>query len=238
MPDSFDTNADTTTPTSETITVNGKEYTMEALATKIANADAHIQTLEGENAEHITNSSKLMDKLDALEAKVTNSQNDELSDLVKTLKEQSGQQREPEPEQTVSISKDELVAAAKDSLKADQVQQRQEKNFNDAVLKARAAYGDDFGAKVDKIGEDLGMSVQAVKDLAENNPAAWRKLFLPADSQQRTPDTTQSSISQLGDAPLIDTKPKTSFLRMRSSKDQRAEFKRRMDEKLSAMNAN
>ena len=236
MPESFDpTNTNTaTTDDVETITIGDKTYTKEALATKLAHADAHIQTLETENAEHLTNATSLMDKLDALEAKMNSaSPTDGLSDLVETLKQQSSQPpKTPEADEIVSVSKEELVEAAKDSLKADQVEIQQQNNLMDAVEKARTAYGDDFGVKVDSMGKELGMSVDEVTTLAKNNPTAWGKLFLPTDSQNRTPDTTSSSITM----PEVGTvEPKKGYLKMRSSKDQRSEFKRRMQEKLASL---
>lgn len=239
MPESFDqtnTTEEVTTPVAKvlddgSIVVGDKVYQPDALAKKLSHQEAHIATLETENAEHVTNATQLMDRLDRLEDKVKTT--DDLGNLIDTLKDQSDQQNEPEVKETTTpISKEELVEAAKDSIEADRIKAQQEQNLNDAVSRAKTVYGEDFGPTIDKMGSDLDMSVAEVVDLARNNPAAWRRLFLPADAVT-APDTTQSSVI-VEDAPRVEP-PRKSYLKLRSSKLQREEFQRRMKEKLAAI---
>lgn len=203
------------------VVIGDKVYKLDDLAKKLENQESHIATLETENATHIEQGTKILERLAALET--SKSDGDDISKLIETLKAPAT----PEPEQTVTISKEELVEAAVNGIKAEQVEVQQKENLSAAVAKAQAAYGeDDYGTKIDEMGKALGMDVTAVTTLAKNNPDAWAKLFLPVD-QQRAPDTTQSTQNGVVVPPV--EKPK-SYFKMRTSKEQRTEFQRRMAE--------
>ena len=209
------------------IVIGDRIYDADALAKKLENADKHIAKLEEENATHVEQGTTLLDRLEKLEQSVKTG--DALEDLTTALKNQDN---DPESStKTPAASTEELTQTitqtVRDSLKAEELEARQTKNFNHAVLKAKEAYGEEFGNKVDEIGLANDMQPEAVIELAKNNPKAWEKLFLPAETQKK-PDTTGSTIipgqQQGGEG------RSTGYLKMRSSKDQRAEFQRRMAE--------
>jgi len=122
---------------------------------------------------------------------------------------------------------DEVVAAATDAVKAEALQQKREANLNSMVEKAKAAYGDDFGDKVDQIGLENNMTPKEVIKLAQDNPTLWMKAFLP-EGKAKTPDTSGNGVMTAGES----SAPKSSFLKLRTGKEKRAELDRRMKEAL------
>jgi len=240
MTQSFsDGNKETATDVTAKVTEDGsiivgdKVFTPEALAKKLQHQDAHIANLETENTNHVENSSKLLDRLDQIEKKVTDK--DDLTSLLETMKQNNTDNQEPpetETEDTQPLSKDELVTAAVNQLNAQSEEKAQEDNLNKAIAAAKENYGDDFSTKIDSIGESLGMNVQQVVKMAKEQPSAWAKLFIPVKNERGSPDPTKTS-SLAGGTPPPATEKRGGYVAMRSNKDQRAEFKRRMDAALN-----
>lgn len=190
--------------------VNGKMFTPEAAAKKIANADPHIDTLEAEAAKKDEALIKLTDKLAALEARLKHT--DDLEELASKL---TPAQVTPEPTPLPEFSKEELIEATKDALLADQVQATQEANLNAMVEAAKESYGaEDFGTQIDLIGAKLGMDTDAVLNMARNQPNAWKTLFLPAGDTERKPDTGSTLSGDEGQDSTIPAAKHKPFLRM------------------------
>jgi len=232
-------NTQTTAVTAAKVTEDGsiivgdKVFTPEALAKKLQHQDTHIANLEAENTNHVESSSKLLDRLDQIEKKVTDK--DDLTSLLETMKQNNTSNQEPpntETEGTQPLSKEELVAAAVSTMNAQSAEQAEEDNLNKAVAAAKESYGDDFSTKIDSIGASLGMNVEAVIKMAKTQPSAWAKLFIPVKNENGSPDPTKTS-SLPGLTPPPATEKRGGYVAMRSNKDQRAEFKRRMDAALN-----
>ena len=136
------------------IVVDGKIYTAEAAAKKIANADPHIATIEAENAEKDELINKLLTQFEALKNKVDHQ--GDIQDLVGQL--QSAQAPEPAPTQEISMEN--LVEATVDSIKQKEVSIKQDTNLQASIAAAQELYGEHFGNEVDKLGESLGMSTR------------------------------------------------------------------------------
>jgi len=238
MTTSFGASDDAGTVTAATVNEDGnivigdKIYTPEALSKKITNQDAHIATLESENNEHVSNSTKLLDRLDQIEKKVTDK--DDISSLLSTLEQNKAvsTSTETSSETPPVISKDELVAEAVATINAQNTEQVQEQNLNEAVKLAKEAYGEVFSDKIDELGANLGMPVESVIEMAKKQPNAWKKLFIPKTDNSRSPDPTNANGSAPSTPPPAERKG--GYVSMRNSKDQRAEFKRRMDAAMSS----
>jgi len=200
------------------IRIGDQLFKPDALAKKLAHSEKHIATLESENAEHIEKGTALLDRLTALESKL--SDNDELTKVLEGLKAPAASTTTTDgSEDTRPPSTEEVAAAAVAQINAQTAEEKAEANL----------YGADaFGDKVDAIGKELGMSVDDVISLAKKSPAAWERAFLPAGKEKpAAPDTTGSSTTDHS-VQTEERKPK-SFLGLRSDKERRAEFKRRME---------
>lgn len=206
------------------IIVGGKEFSPAEAVKKIENADKHIETLESENAEKDEQTLKLLERIEALEGKIKSKA--EVDEVLN-----AANQPAPEPASTQEISKDELVAAAVDQIKAQELAAVQEANFKTIVSEARELYGDEFGPKIDELAESYGMAEDAVVQMARNTPKVFRQIFLPTPKEEEapTPPTDTTGSTKQGTAGL-DTAPapqKRSFLGM-SVKDRTEEIQRRM----------
>lgn len=204
------------------VVVNGKIFKPEAIAKKIENADTHITTLERENAEK---DQQLLDLIARLEA-VEKGQNhkDALDRLVESA--QPVIPAAPEPAPTQEISKEDLVAATLDAIKAGQVAETQDANLSACTEQARAIYGDAFGSTIDEMGRKHGMEPAQVVEMARNQPKVFKALFLPEQSPNGKPDTTGSTVMNTGQLPSAPAKQK-SFTKM-SAKERSALVKERM----------
>ena len=209
------------------IVIDGRVYKAEAVATKIEHADKHIQTLEAENAQKDATTLKLLERLEALEANANRT--DALDQLVQQQAQQPVVPATPEPAPTQEISKDELVEAAVDRIKAEQVQVQAEANLNSCIASAQEAFGDDFGSKVDAAGNQHGLTYDQVIDMAKHQPKVFKALLIPATAPHSSPDTTRSSfIGAIGQQGIGAPAARKSYLNM-SAKQRNEEIKRRMD---------
>lgn len=208
------------------IVVNGKIYQPEAAAKKIEHADMHIQTLEKENAEKDQAAVKLIERIEALER--SRNHNDALDQLVSQAANSIPAPAPIEQPPAQEVSKEELVQAAVDTIKAEQVALQQEANLNACIANAQAAYGDAFGAKVDEQGARHGMNLEQVMEMAKNQPSVFNALFVPEQTPGGIPDTTGSTLG--GSTGLSDPiVPKAkSYLKM-SAKQRHEEITRRMN---------
>jgi len=217
------------------IVIGDKVFTPEALSKKITSQDQHIATLESENNEHVSNSTKLLNRLDEIEKKVTDK--NDITSLLSTLEQNKANTETPpantegNPDNPEIVSKDELVAEAVATINQQNTAQVQDQNLQQAVQLAKDTYGEGFSEKIDAMGAELGMPVEAVVEMAKKQPNAWKKLFLPKTDGSRSPDPTNASST--GSSAPPPPEKRGGYLAMRSNKDQRAEFKRRMDAKLN-----
>lgn len=213
-----------TTLSDGSIVVAGKVYKPEAAAKKIEHADTHIKTLEQENAEKDAATLELLERIEALEK--SRNQKDALDELV--AKAQPAAPIVPEQPPVQEVSKEELVQAAVDTIKGEQVAQQQTANLNSCIAQAQEVYGDDFGTKIDAAGARIGMTVDQVVDMARNQPKVFQQLFIPDMKPNGKPDTTGSTLA--GDAGQGDAPPprRKSILNM-SAKDRASLVRAKMD---------
>ncbi len=208
------------------IVVGGKMYHPEAAAKKIENADTHITTLERENAEKDATTLKLLERIEALEK--DRNTTDAIDRLVAAQPIVPATPA-PEPLPTQEVSKEELVQAAVDSIKGEQVAQKQSANLDACIAEAQTAFGDDYGVKVDAAGAKHGMNFDQIMEMARNQPSVFKALFIPEGAAAGKPDTTRSStIGGLGQEGFAPPAKRKSYLNM-SAKERNAEITRRMN---------
>lgn len=171
------------------IVVNGKIFRPEAAVKKIEHADQHIRTLEQENAEKDETTLTLLARIEALEA--DRNKTDKVDQLIETVR---AAQPAPEPAPTQEISKEELVEAAVNTLKEQEVAKQQGSNLDACIAQAQEAFGDDFANKIDAAGAAHGLTVEQTVEMAKNQPSVFKALFIPAKVANGQPDTTRSSI--------------------------------------------
>lgn len=213
-----------TTLDNGSVVVGGKIYQPEAAAKKIEHADTHIQTLEQENAAKDAVTLKLLERIEALEK--TRNHTDALDKLVAA--QSAVAPAAPEQPPTQEVSKEELVQAAVDTMKGEQVAQQQEANLNACIAKAQEAFGPEYGLKVDAAGAKHGMTLDQVMEMARNQPSVFNALFIPDGTPSGKPDTTKSStIGGLGQDGFAPPAARKSYLRM-SAKERNAEIQRRL----------
>jgi len=207
------------------IVVDGKRYQAAAAVKKIEHADTHIKTLEMENAAKDEVALKLLNRIEALERGQTHT--DALDKLIAAAPVVAPVVQ-PEPAPIQAISTDELVSATYDKIKSEQLAVQQELNLNNCIAQAQAAFGDQFGTKVDAAGTEHGMNYDQVMEMARNQPTVFRKLFIPEGTPNGKPDTTRSTVSGLlGQSQIAAPQKHVRFTKM-SSKDRALEINRRM----------
>ena len=174
------------------VVINGKVYkTVEEIEKKVVHADKHIETIETENKEKDAVTIQLLDRLDSLEGKIK--QATSVEDLLAELKSTQATTTETTPAPV--LSKEEIVEAAKDAMKADALAEKQEANLQAALQAAETAYGEDYGSTMADLAAKRDMSLADVDFMAKNNPTAFRELFLPQTAPVlEVPDTTSTTV--------------------------------------------
>jgi len=201
--------------------IDGRVYTTEAAAKKIENADTHISNLESENAEKDKINLKLIERIEALEAKRV------ADESAAQVHASAALEQSP----TQEISKDDVVKAAVDTIKQEQLDAQRETNLAQSVKLAQSAYGEEFGTKVDEIAAEHGMDSNSVLDMAKDTPGVFKALFIPKGTELKTtPDPTASTIQGDAGQGQETKRPTRSWMRARNAKERNAMIKARFDE--------
>jgi vacuolar-type H+-ATPase subunit I/STV1 len=147
--------------------VGGRQYrSKEDVVNKIANADAHIQRIERENAE-------LRQKIEELTEQLMKAKDvDEVLSRLDEDKEGG--------ERTQALTPEQVREMVMKSLEEVQTQEKQKRNLETCMAKAREVYGDNFNSKVSAMAKEMGMSVEEVNRLAANQPALFERAFIPS----------------------------------------------------------
>ena len=138
----------------------------DAVVTKIAHSEKHIATLEAERKAD-------REARAALEAEVAR---------LKLIADSLNVNTPVSQVVTPTIDKDELVQAVTSKIAMQQNESVRNENLNKAHEEAKAVYGDSYKTKVAEIAKSLGMPISSVDALAKDSPAAFKKMFLPANT--------------------------------------------------------
>lgn len=187
-----DTEEDKTVETPESPETNELP---EDVRKKIEHQDKHIQTLEAEAKERDEKIIKLLESQAEKDDKSMAAEDIKaLVETLKTSRQEPGQ--EPPSQQEVSI--DEITSAVGDKLKEQALKDKQEANLQAAMEAAKEAYGDDFETKVVELAKSKSMSLEALNNMAANNPAVFNELFLPQVEKKPASDLTKSTDTTAG----------------------------------------
>lgn len=231
----------TEAPAEDSIVVNGRTYkSVKEVAKKIENADSHIDTLEeeartkdatmlemiekiqglqnleSEVREKDAKMLELIEKIQGIEGKLDDKAS--IEDLVAKMETSVEPAPTPEPSLEVQeISKDELIEAAKDSIKQETLELQQESNLAAALQAAAKKFGDGYQEKVVAKAAEVGMKPAQVDQMARLSPAAFTKLFIGTDAELKSLSSKGSITSEtLG---LTEQKVKTErFMKMSAKK--------------------
>ena len=178
-----------TTETTETTESTTTNELPEDIRKKIEHQDQHIQTLEAEAKER---DEKIIQLLESQAEKDDKSMAaEDIKALVETLKT-SRQEPVQEPPSQQEVSIDEITSAVGDKLKEQALKDKQEANLQAAMDAAKEAYGDDFETKVVELAKSKSMSLEALNNMAANNPAVFNELFLPVVEKKPATLTTST----------------------------------------------
>lgn len=173
---SFDQKPEQTTD-QLTFSVGDRQYDAEGAINKIENADNHIKTIETENQGY-------KDRVAALEAQVA--QSTKIDDALAKLNQQQSQESQP-TEVTASVSEEQIGASVAQQMedylakqRATEAQQSaqtlSENTFRETGQALTAIYGDKTDEAMANKAKDLGISSQAIFDMAKN-PATAKMLL-------------------------------------------------------------
>ena len=149
--------------------IGDRQYTKDAAVTKIISADEHIARLEQENAEY-------REKLEKATA---------LDDVLQQLQQKpqaTGEQTTPE------VTEESIAKLVQDAI--NQTEDKKQRIAN--TLKSDSLMKEKFGESAKKImqekGQQLGLGVETMQQIAEKSPIAFMKLFddVPVPSPKPT----------------------------------------------------
>lgn len=167
-------------PTESWFEVDGRKYNPESASKKISHQDQHISKLEQELAELREKSSKL-DKIDQLEELL----------MQQNQNQQPAPEQQPQDEPTNSFNEEEvesrLLSTIEEKLAAKQKAEAQAQNIKTATEKAQQLYGSEYLSKLEQIGQELGMSKEAITNMAGESPNVFDRLFLQSSGSNPKP---------------------------------------------------
>lgn len=187
---SFDTPTDQVTQNEDdqlTFNVGDRTFNVESAQTKITSADAHISTLEAENAA----------------LKLQAQQSTSIDEALAQLRESNATPQNSQPtEPTSSVSEEQIRDIAnkgiEEYLAAKQVTDSQtaavnlaEKTYQETGAKLQAIYGDKTDEAMATKATELGISTQALFDMAKNPATA--QMLLQSMKVNSTPSQSAPS---------------------------------------------
>lgn len=192
----------------------------DAVVNKIVNADNHIKTLEQERLQDQQRLVEALNKIDELKQQTqSNSKVDEILERLNQVGNDSNNNSE-----SSTIDKAQLVQEVLGELNVKSQQEIAQQNIDQAMTLARQKFGDRLGEEITSKAKQLGMSLEAVDQLAAQTPDAFKELFIG-----ELPSKQSSSDSNINTS-VLDTQykkdernmPKPAFLKMTSK--QRSDY--------------
>lgn len=174
-----------------------KFKTVDDLAKGKMEADIFITELQNETAQY----RQLLESNTARDQKL-----DQLFELLTKRPEQSNVQgahqtaqettvtSEQSKQETLFSSKEDLDSYVNDLLKGREMSTRAEKNLNEVQAKLTEKYSDKSATFIKKRSDELGITVDDMKSMAERSPAAFYRM-MDMDSQPRSSLSFNDTIS-------------------------------------------
>lgn len=170
-PESLFSNTDGGSVQPEDKTLSLDQEQLKAILKQNSNAQSHINTLEGENKT-------LRTQLEELQRELSNSAS--FQDLLAGLENQGASTTVVEPK-TPSVDTDQLTSQIKDAVLGELTQAQQmaieQQNINEALKLAKEKFGDKYEEQLVTIGENLGMDMSDIDNVARRSPKAFAQLI-------------------------------------------------------------
>lgn len=168
----------------------GKRYaTPQEIAKGKVEADRHIKTLEKE-AEDLRKE---------LSARLTLEQySDKIAELINkssgtTNNNQNGGEEEKQT-QSKTLSEDDLDKFFDTRITAREQARMKQANVSFVQSELKKVFGDDYSTKITETAESLDLDKESLNKLAERNPKAFLKLFIPGQKQEEFSTHPRSSV--------------------------------------------
>ena len=207
---SFDQKPEQTTD-QLTFSVGERSFNAESAATKIENADSHIQTIEAENQGY-------KERLAALEAQVA--QSTKIDEALAKLQTQQVPQESQSTEVTPSVSEEQIGAIATKQMEVYLANQRAEEaqrnaqslsenTYQETGAALNALYGDKTDEAMKAKAVELGVNAQELYEMAKS-PATAKMLLetmkVSSPASQATPSGSFNTQTIAHNAPdkLVD----------------------------------
>ncbi len=163
----------------EELVGEGKKYKdPQALAVSRLEADAFIERLKRENAEMRNDFLRLKEEHDAAPRL------QELLDKLSTQTDVNSNQPDVNTEDKPAIDLKEIESLFENKYQEQRSRERQDENYRTVQGKLRERYGDNYSIHLKTQMESLGLSESFVENMARENPRAFEKIFLPANTSE------------------------------------------------------
>lgn len=191
------------------------------LEKRLRDKDEFIETLKSERKQDSTTISDLQGRLEEMEKRSKS-----VEEVLERMQSSKGGQGEDGNQLTPEDAK----KLAADVYSQHETQKVRQANFQSVKQELLQTYGNDkVDAKVAETAESLGMTFDEAFEMAEARPAAFKRLFIPADAKvARDPAGPSGSVNTQGlsnEAPQKSTKP---FVSMSKDKDRIQAIQERM----------
>jgi hypothetical protein len=160
---------------------DGKKYKdAQALAKSRLEADAFIEQLKKENAELRTLAGKKDDEAN---------QSKSIEALIEQIQKATSGQNGNQP---TTLSREDIEKLVKDGINSDRTEVNRKANRANVNAKLVNGFGGDTAKAGDHLKtrmQSLGMTGEAVKELAETNPKVFEELFVPQPKAPKQGDS-------------------------------------------------
>lgn len=164
--------------------------TEDDLKKAMTNANEHINTIEGENKQY---------KDSASQSAHNEGQKELARQVLEGIKEQNRNTDQTDQQSKVGLNEDDIAKIVIKQLKVSNSETAKDANMNSCMDSAEKVYGEKYLIKVGERAKELDMSMDDVDKLAENNPNAFKSLFIPkSDTRSDTSFSANSDQSSEG----------------------------------------
>lgn len=191
----FNENTPNETPSADQpttlFTVGDRGYDVDSAKTKIEHAETFINTLKTEKSQMEEQNRIFQQENARLQAQLE--QAAKLEDALSMFNKETTNEPQTQPVETPSLDVEALKAALTQEVLAEvqakEAAKVQGTNFETSMSAAQKAFGADMAAKLQERGAQLGMTPQAIDNLAKTQPAVFNELFIPkAPANSASPD--------------------------------------------------
>lgn len=187
------------------------EYQINVMQQRIKDKDDFIETLKQENQDFRTRISILEEKLQNME------------DISEVLSNKG--QEQAVSNQDTGLDENELVGKVIESLNQRQTEAARDENFDTVVNTLTEQFGkDNVNSKVQQYAQELGMSVDDMKETARKSPQAFYRLTGIESTKSQAPQSPQPTHSNVNSQAMPNTGEKDHSYYMHLMRNNPREF--------------